>query len=171
MSADEALAFDDRDEMSRHLHSFEDRDGREFVGRGDDRAEDEGHRPRKARNARVRDRGDREGRCEHQADRKDPDSSGVSSHRVGRGGDCLPVEQGRQEDHEDEIRVEPNPRQSGDESQNEPTEHQGNRVREVDPPRELDERNGHEEEPDQDPDLGLCHRIFRCVHSPGRPVS
>ena len=66
---DEALALDDRDRATRDSQSVRDRRRGDRVGRGDDGAEHESARPRKADHV-VGSDGDRDHRRGHEADRE-----------------------------------------------------------------------------------------------------
>ena len=102
---DQALALDDRDDPVRDAQLAADRGRRDGIGGRDDRAEDERRRPVEAEHV-VGDGGDADHRRQDEPDRKQRDRPDVSAKLAKRREERRRVEDRRQEDQEDEVRVE-----------------------------------------------------------------
>ena len=109
---EQALALEHVDHPPRRADPPHDRRRRRRVGRRDDRAEDEGHRPGQA-DQLVRDDRDRRRRRQHEPDRRQRDDPRVRAQGAQVGEEGRGVEQRRQEDEQDEFRVELDVRDAG----------------------------------------------------------
>ncbi len=154
---DEALALDDRRHVPRHAEAPGDRGRRERIGRRDDGAERERRRPRQPSDRRVRghrhgDRGE-----EHERDRAERDRAQVPAQVAQRGEVRRVEQQRRQEDEEDELRVELDVRHAGREADEAAADHEQDRVRHVEQARQRGQRRDRDEE-EEDDELGVLHR-------------
>ena len=102
---DQRLALDDRHDPSGNVEPAGDRRGRDRVGRGDDRSEHERLRPAEVERLVGDDRDD-DHRRQHEADREQRDRAHVAPKLAQRGEVGRRVEQRRQEDDEDELRLQ-----------------------------------------------------------------
>ena len=127
--------------------------GRDRVGRAEHGAEHERRRPRdpQHRVGHRRDRGDRD---EHEADREQRDRRPVRLQLVCGDRDRRRVQQRRQEDEEDDVRVELGRRQARDEPDDQPAEHQRDRVRHARAQAEARQDGDGEQQEDEQLDLG-----------------
>ena len=138
---DQALPFEDRHDAMRDAKPPGDGRGRDRVGRGDDGAEDERRGPAEARHECVRHGGDGGRRGQHQPDREERDGPEVRLEVAERGEVRRRPENGRQEDQEDDVGTEPHGRDAGHDAEEQPSEHQEDRVRHEDAA-----RDGHEDQ-------------------------
>ena len=102
----EALALHDRDELAGHSEPAGDRGRSERIGRRDDRAEHERGRPGQPLDEFVRDDGHPDRRDDDEADREEPDRPCIGPEVAEGGEERGPVEERREHDEEDELRVE-----------------------------------------------------------------
>ena len=155
----QTLAFEDRHDLPRQSEPRRDRGGGDRVRRRDDGAQRDRDGPRKAGNERVGDHGNRQRRREDQADRERADGAEVGAqapHRREVRGD---IEERRQDDEEDEVRLDRDPRDPRHQAQQETADDQKDRVRDPDAARDRDER-GHRDEEGED-QLGGVHATAR----------
>ena len=109
------------------------------VGRRDDGAEREGDRPGQADQLVADDR-DRTGRDQHQSDRGQRQRAGVGAQRPQVGQEGRHVEQRRQEDHQHQVGIELDVGDAGQVAERDRPEHEHDRVRDVEQPRDHAQR-------------------------------
>ena len=147
---DEALALDDRHELSRDAEPPRDRRRGERIGGGDDRAEHEGAPPREVVDELVCDHGHAGGRDGDEADGEQPDRSRGRPQLAKRREEGRAVEERRQDAEEDELRVELELRHAGDDPDGQAAEHEQDRVRDPQRGRDREHRRHGEDEPERD---------------------
>ena len=164
---EQCLAFDERPDDPRRPEPAEDRRGRQRVGRPDDRPERECGRPTQTRDQGVRHDRDEDHREQHQADRQADERGQVRAEVADRGFRCRAEEQRRQEDQQDQVRLEVDAGQPRDEGQAEASQHEQCRVRDGDAASDLvHDRDRDEDEQDSGQNL---HKSPRST-VPDRPA-
>src|SRR3954451_5188352 len=147
---DEAFAFENVDDALREAHAVGDRSGGDGVGGGHDGAEDEAEAPVKsAENMRSEDGDAGYGEAD-QAEGEEEDADDVvfevaPGSEPGRG-----VEQRRQEDEEDHVRVQGDVRDAGNEAEYEAGNDQDDGVGELEFASQRAEKDDEEEEQEKD---------------------
>src|SRR5215217_2673027 len=116
---DQALPVQDRDDPRRNAESPRNRAGRDRVGRGDDRPEHEADAPAQVEEI-VCDDGDAAGRRDDEPDRERGNRLQIGAKVAPGGGDGVPVEERRQEDEEDDLRIELDLRHTRHEAEGQP---------------------------------------------------
>ena len=101
----------------------------------------------------------------HEPDGERPDRAQVRAQAAQRSVERRDVEQRGQDHEEDEVRIDPDPRGARHEPQREPADHEEDRVGDVEPPRDRDER-GDRDQQSQD-ELGALHGLRSLAHGPG----
>ncbi len=112
---DHRLAFDQQPHPLGGAEAAEDRGGGDGVGGGEDGAEDSRLGPAQPRHGRVGDEGDDGGSDEDEPDREQRQRPHHRPQLQRRGAPARRVDQRRQEDEEDRVRVEFDLGQAGDE--------------------------------------------------------
>ena len=156
---DQRLALDDRHDPAGDADAARDRGGGDGVGGGDDRAEDEGGGPRHVVDHGVGDERDRERGRQHQPDREHADLAHVLAQLAQAGEEARAVEQRREEDEQDEVRLQLGVRDPRDPRDGEAAEDEEDRVRDREHARGRDEDRDGEQQPGEH-DLRVCAR--RC---------
>ena len=128
---DQALALDDRDDAPGNAKAPSDRRRGDGIGRGDDRAENERFGPAEVECGMSHHRDDAH-RRQHQADRQQADLADVAAQLAQWGEERRRVQQWRQQDQQDELRIELDVGDVGDRGEAESTEHHQQRVRDTD---------------------------------------
>ena len=146
----EALALDDRHELSRYAQPARDRRGRERIGRGDDRAKHERAPPREVVDERVCDHGHAGGRDGDEADGQQPDRSRGRPQLAKGREEGRAVEERREDAEEDELGVELELRHAGDDPDREAAEDEQDRVRNAQRGGDREHRRHREDEAERD---------------------
>ncbi|HET8592846.1 MAG TPA: hypothetical protein VFL56_04215 [Solirubrobacterales bacterium] len=155
---DQALALDDVHQPPRRPDAAHDRRRRNRIGRRDDCAEHERHRPGQIHQLVGDDRDRPRGR-QNQADRLEGDHPGIRAQAAQVGEEGGRVEQRRQEDEQNQVGIEDYLRHPGQEAQHQAAEDQGNRVRDLDPVGERVQAGGRDEQRCDD-DLEIPHPLI-----------
>lgn len=143
---DQRLALEDRHDLARHPEALEDARGGDGIRRGHDRAERERRRPAQTGDERLGHDRDHHRREQHETHREEADRAHVRPD-VADGGEVAGTKQDRrQEQQEDDVRLQLDCRQTRHEPQQEPAEDQQDRVRNPDPARDDGQRGGREEQ-------------------------
>ena len=104
---DQALTLQQRDKAWRQRQSLQHGLGRDRVGRRDDGAERETRSPGQARNQQMSHDAHNQGREADRSDRQLDDDPEIGPEVAPHGEIRARKEQGRQEKHEDQVRIEP----------------------------------------------------------------
>ena len=105
----------------------------------------------------MRHRGGGERGGDDEADGQRADRAQVHAQAAQRREEGRDVEQRRQDEEEDEVRVDLDARHAGHESEQEPANHQEDRIGDAEPPRDRDQR-GDRDQQRQD-ELGALHGL------------
>ena len=145
----EALALEHGDHVAGDVEPRKNGGRRRYVGRRDDRPEHESRGPGDVGNEELESRADRERGCDHQTDGEQPDRADVRLELVpGREQGRL-VENRRQYEHEQELRVELKLRQPRHEAERPAPDHERDRVGKLEVPRHPSQRHcAHHQEQD-----------------------
>jgi hypothetical protein len=153
---DQALALEHVDDPARDPGAAQDRRRGDRVGRADDRAEGDRHRPGEVE-GEVCDRADDDRGRQHQPDREQRDHPGVVAQGVEVGEESARVEQRRQEDQQHEVGVELDLRDPRHQAERQPAEHEDDRIRHL-PPVGKRVQQRHRDQQSCDENLDLAHR-------------
>ena len=143
---EERFAFDDGERRARDAEAREHGRSGDGVGRGDDRAEQDGGGQRHPRRENLHDAGNGGGGQHHQADRESDDPDDAPAHLVERSAERFGVEQRRQEREQHFVRVGVEAREVRKVAQRKAAEHQHDRIRNAPPLRQRDQRNRNDQQ-------------------------
>ena len=147
----EAFAFENDEQAPRNVERPRQRQRRDHVGRRDDGAEQEAHRPWPAEQPMDRGR-HRAGREHHAAEGQQRDRPQVEAELAPAHRHAGRVDDRRQEDQEHEFRRELDRRQAGNERQNDAGDDEEDRRRGAEAPRQHRDRREHGKQNDDDLD-------------------
>ena len=154
---DHRLAFDQQPHPLGRAEAAEDRGRGDGVGRGEDGAEDRRLGPAHPRHQCVGDEGDDAGGDEDEADREQRQRPHHRPQLQRRGAPAGGVDQRRQEDEEDRVRLQFDARQAGDEGDREAAEDEDDRRRDLAEVGEADEQGRGEDEDEDRLDVVHAH--------------
>ncbi len=137
----QALALEDRDDAARDVEPGQDRRRRHGVGGRDDGAEHERDGPGEVRHHELQRRAHRERGRNDEADGEQADGADVRPEIAPRGEQRRLVKNGRQHQHEDELRVERKLRQLRQEAERGAADHQRDGIGKIEAARDPAERN------------------------------